>query len=148
MERKDKEKDNGIKEPASTSDTVLGKLKDASEGLLYISETDAPFTPFFWPGEHEKLTPEVIRQHAKLKERPDVSVQTLDEFFELVAAEEEWMNDEEKAEARRFQNLQKTLEESLKNIEVFRFGETELDVFIVGSTVGGFAGLRTKVVET
>lgn len=132
----------------NVADSVLQKLEAAARGLLYISETDAPLTPFFWPTESEKVSPQVIKQNAKLETTSEVSTQELDEFFEPVAIEEEWMNDEEKTEAQRFQNLQKILEENIKGIKIFRFGETNLDVFIVGKTEGGFAGVRTKVVET
>ena len=58
------------------------------------------------------------------------------------------MNEDEKTEVQRFQNLQTTLEETLQNITVFRAGETNITIFIIGQTEGGFAGLQTNVVET
>ena len=132
----------------SSSDSLVEKLKVATEGLLYISETDAPLTSFFWPVEDESLSPELVKRRAQLPADAEVSTQALGEFFEPVTTEEEWMNDEEKAEVQRFQNLQKTLEENLNDITVFRFGQTEMDVFIVGKTDDAFVGIRTKVVET
>src|SRR3712207_89172 len=99
MKRQNK-KPKARKEKAGASQNagnyVLAKLEAAAKDLVYISETDAPLVPFFWPGEKENLTPELIKQHAKLPENFQVSLQTLDEFFEPVAIEEEWMNDEEK----------------------------------------------------
>lgn len=127
---------------------ALEKITDAAKGLLYISETDAPLEPFFWPAENEKLAPGFIAEQAKLPTHTKFSTQTLDEFFDSVAKIEDWMNEDEKSEAQRFQKLQKTLEENLKNIAVFRAGETNMDVFVIGETEGGFAGLHTKVVET
>jgi hypothetical protein len=34
--------------------SVIQTLKKASEGLLFPSETDAPFEPFVWEGEEGK----------------------------------------------------------------------------------------------
>ena len=148
MKRKAKKPKPKVASSQESENSVLGKLQVAAKGLLCISETDVPLEPFSWPSEGESLTPDLIKQHAKLPEDTKVSTQALDEFFEPVAIEEDWMNDGEKTEARRFQHLQTTLEEHLKDVKVFRFGETELDVFIMGKTEGGFAGVRTKVVET
>lgn len=148
MKRKAKKPIPKAASSQESENSILEKLEDAAKDLLYISETDAPLEPFFWPVGNEELTPEFIKQQAKLPYGAPASTQALNEFFEPVAIEEEWMNDEEVAEARRFQNLQTTLEENLKDVKVFRFGETDLDVFIIGKTEGGFAGLQTKVVET
>lgn len=143
-----KEPEPPQEKPQDNKNSTLEKLEAAAKDLLYISETDAALEPFFWPFENEELMPEFIKQQAKLPDDAPVSTQALDEFFEPVAIEEEWMNDEEVSEARRFQNLQTSLEENLKDVKVFRFGETDLDVFVVGKTNGGLAGVRTKVVET
>jgi hypothetical protein len=148
MKREAKKPIPKVASSQESENSVLKKLEDAAKDLLYISETDAPLEPFFWSAENEELTPEFIKQQAKLPDDAPVSTQVLDELFEPVAIEEEWMNDEEIAEARRFQNLQTTLEENLKDVKVFRFGETDLDVFIIGKTDDGLAGVRTKVVET
>jgi hypothetical protein len=56
---------------------------------------------------------------------------------------------EGRAEAQRFGQLVQTLKENLSDVKVFQVGRgPETDVFIVGTTEGGWAGLRTKVVET
>jgi hypothetical protein len=143
-----KEPEPPQEKPQGNKNSILEKLEAAAKDLLYISETDAPLEPFFWPVENEELTPEFITRQAKLPDGAPVSTQALDEFFEPVAIEEEWMNDGEVAEARRFQNLQTSLEGNLKDVKVFRFGETEIDVFIIGKADGGLAGVWTKVVET
>ncbi len=140
-------KDNTPKED-SAKNGVVEKLEVAAKDLLYISETDAPLTPFFWPGDKGKLMPDIVVKNAKLPTGTSVSTQTLDEFFEPVVTAEDWMNDEEKAEVQRFENLKKTLEANLKNITVFRLGETNIDVFVAGQTENGWAGVQTKVVET
>lgn len=132
----------------NASQTLIAKLETVAKGLLYISETDAPLKPFFWPSEGKTLTPELVAQLAKLPDKTKITTQTLAEFFEPVAKEEDWMNADEKGEARKFQELEKALKANLSDIAVYRAGETNMDVFVVGKIEGGFAGVATKVVET
>ncbi len=127
---------------------ALEKIAAAAQDLLFISETDAPLTPFFWPAPSEEITPEFVKKQANLPAEAEISRQTLAKFFEAATTEEDWMNEDEKAEVQRFQNLQTTLEQTLQNITVFRAGETNITVFIIGQTEGGLAGLQTNVVET
>ena len=45
--------------------------------------------------------------------------------------------------------LQKVVGEQLSGVKVFRFGDVDVDVYLVGTTKGGeWAGLKTKAVET
>jgi hypothetical protein len=48
----------------------------------------------------------------------------------------------------RFQELVETLKTTLDDVKVFRVGETRIDVYVVGKSKGGYAGLKTLVVET
>ena len=127
---------------------VVAELEAAAQNLLFISETDAPLTPFFWPSAEKTLTPELLAQLAKLPADVALSTQTLAEFFEPATTEEDWMNDDERAEARRFQELAKVLEANLSDTVVYRAGETNVAVYAVGKVEGGFAGVATNVVET
>jgi hypothetical protein len=72
----------------------------------------------------------------------------LETFFRPATKGEEWHNEEEKAQAARFQALVKTLKVTLDDVKVFRVGETKVDVHVVGKVEGGYAGLKTLVVET
>lgn len=131
------------------SPPVLETLRQASAGLLFPSETDAPFEPFFWPADSAAaLAPEDV---ARLSGAPaDASIKKvkLETFFRDATTEEDWHNADEKAEVVRFQELVKTLKATLKDAAAFRVGETRIDVYIAGCTEGGYAGLKTQVVET
>jgi Nuclease A inhibitor-like protein len=129
------------------TDGILGTLKQASEGLLYTSESDYPFQVFSWPTI--PLSPEqVLTQTGHPKNTP-VQVVGLDKFFAQVTQEKDWYGPEEKATVAKYLQLVETLKSSLKDIQVYRVGETELDVYIVGMTsTGSLAGLSTKLVET
>lgn len=129
--------------------TVLDTLTKATEGLLFMSETDAPFVPFFWPSEDSTpLTPARLLEFAQKKADEPIRTVTLAQFFRNATKEEAWHNDEEKAEVERFKALGTTLKSTLKKPQVFRVGEINIDVYIVGLIEEGYAGIQTRVVET
>src|SRR4051794_26820775 len=130
------------KSPVSPVVEALGR---ASAGLMYPSETDAPFEPFEWPGQEGKPTRERVLELAGLSADTPVRTKTLDAFFREVTTPQDWQDDQEKARVRGFQGLVQTLEDTLKDIRVFVAGRGEADVFIVGRTDSGWAGLKTKV---
>ena len=75
-------------------------------------------------------------------------VKGLGTFFKDMTTEQDWQDDEERAEVDRFQQLVQTIKETLSDVKVFQVGKGEADVYIVGRTEDGWAGLKTKVVET
>ena len=127
---------------------IESTLSQAAAGLSYTSETDAPLVPFFWPGAGESPTAEALARWLALPADAAIEQQSLDEFLEPVAAEEDWQEEEERAMGRRFQALGGTLRGCLREVSVFRVGEVSVDVYIVGAADGGLAGLQTRVVET
>jgi hypothetical protein len=74
----------------------------------------------------------------------------VDDFFAIIATQEDnWHDEEERETVKRFQNLVSILKQNLSQLQVFRVGSVEIDVYIVGVTGGGgLAGLSTKLVET
>ena len=127
----------------------LAALQQAADGLLFLSETDAPLTPFFWPNSTgEKLTTPHFEKLAKTPKDASIKIVKLDSLFRNATKSEDWHNDEEKAQVARFKQLVKTIKAELKDVQVFRVGETSVDVYIVGQVEGGYAGLQTKAVET
>jgi hypothetical protein len=77
-----------------------------------------------------------------------VKVKSLDSFFKVASTEQNWMTSGEKAEVENFKQLVQTIKDSLAEVKVFQIGKPESDVYIVGRTDSGWAGLRTTVVET
>lgn len=132
----------------SDATTPVQTLEQAAKGLLFPSETDAPFAPFFWPAKDTTLTPERLAQLAGVPAGATVKTAKLDSFFRPATKEEDWHNVQEQAEVQRFRELVKVIKSTLTDVRVFRVGETSIDVFIVGQVEGGFAGLQTRVVET
>jgi hypothetical protein len=127
---------------------VVEALKKASAGLLFPSETDAPFEPFEWPGEQGKPDKARVLELAGLPPGTPVKTKGLDAFFKDATREEAWHDDQEKAEVQRFKQLVQALKDNLSDVKVFLAGAAESDAYIVGRADSGWAGLKTKVVQT
>jgi Nuclease A inhibitor-like protein len=128
--------------------SVVQALAKASQGLQFQSETDAPFEAFEWEGQEGKPDKARVLEAAGLPASTAVKVKTLAAFFKGATTEQSWHDDQEKAEVEKFKQLVKALTETLTDIKVFQAGKGEADVFIVGRGGSGWAGLKTKVVET
>lgn len=130
------------------TDSIAAQLQQASKGLLFASETDAPFEVIHWPAQGE-LTPTKLLQLTEHSPDASVEVITVDEFFDAATQEEDWHDKEERETVKRFQSLVSVLKQNLSNIQVYRVGSVSIDAYIVGVTDGGdWAGLSTKLVET
>jgi len=109
---------------------ILASLRTAVAGLLYPSETDAPFDVISsWPVKEGK-PPRKVEEVA-----PD------DFFGEL----------RESDDAARFAQLRRALECNLSGVKVVRVGagEPKVDVYLVGrSKSGATLGVHTTSVET
>jgi hypothetical protein len=127
---------------------VVEALTSASKGLLFPSETDAPFEAFVWPGQEGKPDKVRVLAVAGLPADTPVKVKSLATFFADVTEEQDWHDDEEKAEVQKFRQLVQALKESLADVKVFQAGRVESDVYIVGRAESGWAGLKTKMVQT
>jgi predicted nucleic acid-binding Zn-ribbon protein len=130
------------------TDSIAAQLKQASNGLFFLSETDAPFEVISWP-KQEQLTPAKLLQLTEHPPDAPVELRTVDEFFAIATAQEDWHDEEERETVQRFQKLVSVLKQNLSQLQVYRVGKTNIDAYIVGVTDGGeWAGLSTQVVET
>jgi hypothetical protein len=130
------------------TDSIATQLQQASTGLIFGSETDAPFEVIHWPTQ-EELTPAKLLQLTNHPPDAPVEIVSVDEFFDVANAEEDWHDEEERETAKRFQNLVNFLKQNLSQLQVYRVGSIDIDAYIVGVTDGGeWAGLSTKLVET
>jgi hypothetical protein len=132
-----------------TSSDIVDALKKASDGLQFMSESDYPFEAFLWEGQaKEPLTVEKLIQQTGHSQDTPVEVVNLNDFFRVATQEPDWYGPEEKETATKYQNLVETLESHLCEIQVYRVGTIEIDVYVVGKANGDLIGLSTKVVET
>lgn len=130
------------------TDSIATQLQQASKGLLFLSETDAPFEVITWSAQGE-LTPAKLLQLTNHPPDAPVEIASVEEFFAIATAQEDWHDEEERETVKRFQNLVNILKQNLSQLQVFRVGSIEIDAYIIGVTQNGeWAGLSTKLVET
>ncbi len=129
---------------------ITEKLKQASDSLLMMSESEYPFEIFLWAGEaQETLTNKKLLQLTGHPQETLVEEAEIDYIFRNCAQEKEWHDETQKQNVHKFQSLVKTLKDNLTDIKVYRLGMINIDVYIVGKTPSGdLAGISTKVVET
>ncbi|MDX5420395.1 MAG: nuclease A inhibitor family protein [Hymenobacteraceae bacterium] len=126
------------------------ELKEASNGLLMMSETDAPFEFYHEENfENEELNEETVLKLAAMPADYPLEVVDLEYFFRNMTHARPESGEEGMQKTKRFEQLQKKLRELLQDVRVYRIGETQILVLILGRTPGGeIAGLRTMLVET
>lgn len=131
-----------------TDEELLGDLRAAAEGLLFMSESDHPLEVVSWDGG-EPLTTERLRREAGRGEDAPVEEVTAAQFFRAAAAEPDWKSEVELATARRYQALVRLLEENLMGLAAYRVGEIDITAYVLGRGAGGnWLGLKTRLVET
>lgn len=124
-----------------SDEQIVLELKQATEELLLMSESDYPFEIIEWAGTDEVSTASLQRLSGQPTDAP-VSIQSLDDFFRPTVSET-------RADAKRYQALVRLLKENLTDVQVYRVGEINIPVYIVGkSATGNWLGLSTRVVET
>src|SRR4028119_2411969 len=127
------------------TDSIATQLKQASKGLFFLSETDAPFEVIHWSAQGE-LTPAKLLQLTNHPPDAPLKMLAVDDFFAIATQEENWHDEEERETVKLFHNLVSVLKQNLSQLQVFRVGSINIDVYIVGLTPGGgWAGLSTKL---
>lgn len=131
-------------------DKLLHEIDDAAAGLFYFSEGDYPLEVIFIDDPAvEELSGALLKELFKEPINAPVGMDTFDNFFKPMLKLYADSSAEEKEIVYRFMHLKELLEEHLQNIQVFRVGEIEINVYVLGMTATGeFAGIKTKVIET
>ncbi|MDQ3750053.1 MAG: nuclease A inhibitor family protein [Acidobacteriota bacterium] len=129
-------------------DNLTEQIKIAVRGLYYISETDALIQPFVGKPARAVSKQEILSQ---TKKTADSTVEEKDfaGFFARLTEIQDWFGEEEKEMAQKFVQLKELLEKSLRDLKVFKIGEIQLDVYVVGlDAEDNLLGIETKAVET
>lgn len=129
--------------------TLITRLKEATAGLLWMSEIDAPLEVIHWPPALPDLTTERLLELTDHPLTTPVERIAIDDFFAGATEEQAWFGEEERAIAQRYQDLVAMLKQSLSHLQGYRVGEVNIDIYIVGQTESGdWVGLATQAVET
>lgn len=130
-----------------TTAIIIDRLKQATIDLLWSSESDYPFEIVTWKQGIE-MTPTALFSGGDDADR-SIETLTLTELFAPVLTVEDWYEAEEIAQVNRYTELFHAIESNLAQVQVFRVGEVEIAIYIVGKTpAGDLVGIKTHVVET
>jgi hypothetical protein len=131
-----------------SDDEVIEELKRATEGLLFMSESDYPFETICWKDLTEP-SPTFLRNQAGLSDDAPFETISLDDFFQVAASDADWRSTESRQAAVKYRNLIALLRENLDNVKVYKLGRVNMPVYIVGQgKTGNWLGISTRVVET
>ncbi|GGJ31625.1 sugar-non-specific nuclease inhibitor NuiA-like protein [Deinococcus roseus] len=122
------------------------EILQASEGMLFPSESDFPFTAFELPLHalpDAETFAAVVGHAGETSQRLDFSA-----FFARFTHLEPWMDEGQQAFVLDMQNLQKIYEKHSKKLAVYRIGEIQVHIYIVALVGGRVVGLETLSIET
>ncbi len=130
-----------------TTAEIIDRLKKATTDLLWSSESDYPFEIVSWELGIE-LTPSDLFSNIYDTDLAIESI-TLTELFEPVLTIEDWYEQTELDLVDRYTNLLDSINNNLAEVQVFRVGEVEIDIYIIGKTpTDDIIGLKTRSIET
>lgn len=130
----------------------IEQLQTALSGLTYRSESDYPLEFVHWTKkDDDDLNADSVLKELDLELDSDASVEEGDPaaFLEDCCKSESWFSDEERKMAKDFEKVQALLKQHLQNLKLFRFGEIEIAVVLIGENGSGEVyGFKTTSVET
>lgn len=130
-----------------TTSEIIDRLKQATTDLFWSSESDYPFEIVSWELGIE-LTPSDLFSNIYDTDLEIESI-SLTDLFEPVLTVEDWYEQAELDLVDRYTNLLDSINNNLSEIQVFRVGEVEIDIYIIGKTsTGDIIGLKTRSIET
>jgi hypothetical protein len=131
-----------------TTAEIVEKLQQASADLLWMSESESPFEIVKWERGSD-CTPETLISSSDRDADRAIGCTSLADFFAPALRVEDWYGAEELANVKKFEELYHAIESNLQQVQVFRVGEVEVTVYILGKTPDGdTVGLKAQVVET
>jgi hypothetical protein len=126
---------------------IIDLLTTATADLLWSSESDEPFEIVTWP-QGTEIEPTALFGDLVDSDAP-IETMTLTDLFAPILTIEDWYEAAELAQVNRYTELLHAIESHLAEPQVFRVGEVEIAIYIVGKTPDGdLVGLKTHAVET
>ncbi|GAB3339100.1 hypothetical protein GCM10027299_51770 [Larkinella ripae] len=125
-------------------------ITDWLNDLYYPSESDKPVEYVEYTIDFEApLTTTQVRDWLLITTEVYIEEIPEEAFWEPVTTDQEWYDDEEKQRTARFIALRQKIDQFLTSRQVFRVGDGEVGLYLLGrKTDGCWAGLKTLVVET
>lgn len=131
-----------------SDEQIMDEIGRAARGLFRMSEADYAVEPFRLAGA-EGPTDSTLRRVAGASADAAVTAASAAEFFRPEAFVEEAGDAVGLASAERISGLARALLDNLSDVTVYRVGEINIPVYVLGRSAGGsWLGVSTRVVET
>jgi Nuclease A inhibitor-like protein len=130
-----------------TKAEIIDRLQQATTDLFWSSEADYPFEIVTWQQGIE-MTPTALFGDL-IEQKVSIESISMSDFLAPVLTVEDWYEAAELVQVDRYTNLLQAIDTNLSDVQVFRIGTIEIEIYIVGKTPDGdLIGLKTHVVET
>ena len=127
---------------------IMDEIARAARGLFRTSESDYPVEPFRLEDGQEPAAP-LLRRAAGASDAAAVTVGPPAEFFRAGAFAEAEGDAAGLVSEARLRALARALLGNLSDVAVYRVGEINIAVYVLGrSGSGSWLGVSTRVVET
>ena len=134
--------------PGTEQTSVTERIAWACRGLVYISETDSDVEPVTG-GPVGAVDAESLRSEFDIERSFPIESADPEAMFERLTREREWHTERDRANAAGFARLKAVFDDELTGLRVFRVGQINVDIYIVGiDRHGRIAGVRMHAVET
>lgn len=125
--------------------SIQSNLENAASGLMMMSESEYPFD--YISTEDTALSPALALKLTGKPEGTTVTTTTLDYLLRNLT--DTASGSVSPAQAAQYQQMATRVKDNLQQLTVYRVGEVQVDVLILGLTGNGtVSGLRTKLIET
>ena len=118
---------------SKTDQALLQQLETLTKGLRFQSDADYPVEVFSQAANARKTlsAQDII---AAMNPKGAVSEIDFENFFRNATQAQDGQSPEAQQTVKRFQTLVKTLTDNLSEIKVYKVGDTEADVYVIGKT--------------
>lgn len=129
---------------------ILDLLSVATADVYWVSESDEPFEVVLWPDlVAQSIDAETLRQQLSVTDNVAIQTQAIADFFQPTMTLQDWHREAEKMTIGQYEQLLFMLQQYLTDLQVFRVGEGEVEIYIVGKTPAEhWLALKTLAVET
>jgi Nuclease A inhibitor-like protein len=128
----------------------IAQITTAVQDLCWMSEADAPFEVLHWTDiSSDGVTPAAFLTYVQLPPETLVETISLDDFLATVTQPQPWHSAEEAQYIQQFEALRTVLVQTLTQIQVYRCGTVEVEIYVVGQGPDlSWLALHTTAVET
>ena len=131
-----------------TDEQILNEIAKAARGLMRMSESDYAVEPFRLGGK-DAPDDAALRRAAGAPDGAKVETRGAEDFFRPDSFIEEEDGDFKPAAPARVRGLSRALARNLSDLKVYRVGDVDIAVYVLGRSAGGsWLGVSTRVVET